>query len=97
MAKIDKWKIEKKLQRALAIDFVSEYCNNNNLSIEKLKKQRFELSYEECGFFQPSDVKPEGLTNDIDTMPILTLVIKLEDEQLLIIETPDTKKYLGND
>lgn len=90
---MNKRKIENELQKALAIEFIKQYCIENNLSLEKLKKQRFELSYNECGFFQPSGVKPNGLLNDMETLPIPTLIIKHEDNQLLIEETEYTEKY----
>lgn len=92
--KVDKWKEEKRLQRLLAIEYVKDYCIQNGLSLEKLKLQRFELSYNECGFFHPSDVTALGLTNDQETMPKATLIIKNENEELIICETEYTKKYL---
>jgi len=50
--KNNKWTQEKELQRILALEYVKEYCIKNGLSIEKLKKQRFELPYDECVFFK---------------------------------------------
>lgn len=94
LAKIEKRSIEKELQKALAIEFVKEYCKMNNLSIDKLKEQRFELNYNECGFFQSSAVKPNGLLNDRETMPKPTLLIKHENGYLQIEETEYTKEYL---
>lgn len=66
-------------------------------SLEKLKAQRFELSYHECGFFQSSDTTALGLVNDQETMPKATLIIKNENGELVICETEYTKKYLGKE
>lgn len=95
MAKIDKWKTEKNLQRALALEFVKDYCDKNNLSWEKLKKERFEVSYNECGFMHPSEIKPLGLTNDKETMPKATLMIIFENDCLKVEETEYTREYLS--
>jgi len=94
MKKIDKWKMEEELQKALAIEFVSDYCRENNLSINKLEKQRFSLSYNECGFLQPSGVKPNGLIKDQETMSKATLIIRKSGDELIIEETPYTREYL---
>ncbi len=91
---VDKWTEEKNLQRLLALAYVKDYCIQKGFSLEKLKAQRFGLSYSECGFFQPSDVIPLGLTNDQDTMPKATLIIKNENGKLIICETEYTKEYL---
>jgi len=95
MVKVDKLKIEKNLQKALAIEFVKDYCNKNNLSLEKLQNERFEISYNECGFMHPSDIIPLGLTNDKETMPKTTLMIIFEDNCLRIEETEHTREYLS--
>ena len=94
MEKISQRKIEKELQKALAIAYVKSFCIANNLSLEKLQSQRFTLSCNECAFAQPSNVKPKGLTNDADTMPKVTLIIRFVDGQLEIKETEYTKEYL---
>lgn len=96
MGKSNQRKLEKEFQKALAIEYVKDYCIKNNLSLEKLQMQRFALSYNECGFAQPSTVTPNGLMNDRETMPKVTLIIKHEDGQLKIEETQYTKEFLGN-
>lgn len=88
-------KIEKELQRVLAIEVLRAYCTDNKLSIEKLKKERFEFSYDECGFFHPSEIVPQGLVNDMETMPKPTLIIKNEEGYLKIEKTQYTKQFLG--
>lgn len=41
-----------------------------------------------------SGVKPKGLTNDKETMPKVTLIIKFVDGQLQIEETEYTVQFL---
>lgn len=94
MKKINQRKLENELQKALAIAYVTPFCLENNLSLEKLQTQRFILCCNECAFAQPSNIKPEGLTNDGDTMPKVTLLIKHEDGKLKIEETECTKEFL---
>ncbi len=94
MQKNNQRKIEKEFQKALAIEYVKNYCIEHNLSLSKLQTQRFVLSGNECAFAQRSDEKPNGLINDGDTMPKVTLVIKFEDNQLRIEETEYTKVFL---
>ena len=81
----------------MAIEYVKDYCIQNGLSLERLKTQRFELSYNECGFFQPSNIPALGLVNDYETMPKATLIIRNENGRLIIIETEYTKQYLSNE
>lgn len=97
MEKVDKWKMEREIQKALAIEFVRDYCEQNNISIDKLKNERFNLSYNECVFAHPSDVKPDGLRNDMETMPKVTLVVKYENGMLSIEQTEYTKDFLSAD
>lgn len=94
MEKLNKKEIENKLQKALAIEYLREYCSENKISIEKLKNEIFQLSYNQCGFFHPNDIEPNGLLNDIDTLPKTTLVIRYEEGKLLIEQTEFTTEYL---
>ena len=56
MEKTNQRKMEKELQKALAIAYVTPFCLENNLSLEKLQLQRFILSCNECAFAQPSSM-----------------------------------------
>ena len=94
MQKKSQWKMEEELERALAIEYVKGYCREHHLSLQKLETQRFALSANECCFAQPSDVEPKGLTNDRETMPKVTLIIKFEDGHLVIEETEYTAIFL---
>ncbi len=46
----------------LAYGYAKKYCMEHNLSVDKLMKQRFEITYGSAIFARPSNVKPEGLT-----------------------------------
>ena len=87
-------KEQEKLQRAVSLELAKSYCQNNGLSFEKLKGQEFYWIYGEAIFAQPSGVEPKGLTNDRETMPLPTLIIKLDNDELKIEQTEYTKKYL---
>lgn len=76
---------------------LTPFCLENNLSLEKLQSQRFILACNECAFAQPSDVKPNGLVNDAETMPKVTLIVRCEDGQLKIEETEYTMEFLKKD
>lgn len=95
MKKVNKIELERELEKALAIEFLYNYCKKNKLSIVKLKKEIFNLSYNQCGFYHASDIKPNGLLNDIETQPKPTLIIEYEDGELVVKETEYTKKILG--
>lgn len=97
MKKIDKREIENKLQKALVIEFLRDYCNKNKISIDKLSNEIFSLSYNECAFFHPSDIEPNGLLNDMETLPKPTLAIRYEDGKFFIEQTEYTKQYLSKD
>ena len=82
MEKINQRKREKELQKALAIAHVTPFCLENILSCN------------ECAFAQPSDAKSNGLVNDAETMPKVTLIVRHEAGQLKIEETEYTKVFL---
>lgn len=95
MKEIHKIEMERILQKELAVGYLQNYCKQNKLSIEKLKKEIFQLSYDQCGFFHPNNVVSNGLLNDIDTIPKATLVIKYEDGVMMIKQTEYTKEFLS--
>ncbi len=94
---MNKKEIENKLQKALTIEYIRDYCKKNKISIKKLEKEIFQLSYNCCGFFHPSDIEPKGLLNDMETLPKTTLIVKYENERLIIEQTEYTKEYLAED
>jgi len=89
-----KQKSEQALQKALALQVAKGHCEQNNLSIDKLKEQLFYLVYSSAIFAQPSNVTPNGLLNDLETQPKPTLIIELADNCLKVLETEYTAKYL---
>ena len=62
---------------------------------ERLATQRFDLLGAVAVFSQPSAVKAEGLTNDQETMPKPTLVIRFQDGHLVFEQTEHTREYLS--
>ena len=81
-------------QKALAREFAIGYCRQKGLSIEKLLKQRIDLIPNSIVFSQPSNIKPQGLVNDMATMPMPTLIINFHGGDLSIEETEHTKEFL---
>ena len=89
--KVNKIELERELEKALAIEFLYNYCQKNKLSVAKLKREIFILSYNQCGFFHASDIKPIGVLNDIETQPKPTLIVEYENGKLVVKETEYTK------
>ena len=97
MAKNNPYSRAKGLYRALALNYAENYCRQHDLSLEKLKTQRFETIADTMVFAQPTGVQPDGLRNDIATQPVPTLILKADPEGKLQIETTEhTRKYLSN-
>ena len=82
-------------QKALAAQYASGYCREKGLSLEMLARQRIDIINNHAIFSQPSAVPPRGLVNDMDTMPIPTLIISFDEGKLTVQETENTKKYLS--
>lgn len=95
MEKMNQRQIERELQKALAIEYAKDYCKKNNLSVEKLQKQRFTLVCNECAFEQSIDIKSHQFVIDGVPKPYITLIIRYEEGELKIEETEYTKEYLG--
>ena len=90
-----KRKMENDLQKALALEAAKDYCKKNNLSLEKLKKQKFQIVYDSAIFAQPNNIIPNGLCNDLATQPKPTLIVKNNDLGLIVEQTEYTQKYLS--
>ena len=82
------------LLKSLATEYALSYCRKKGLATEKLLKQRFDVVDHHAIFSQPSGVKPDGLANDMVTMPFPTLMITCDDDGLHIETTEYTEKYL---
>ena len=87
---------EKRTQWALAFEIARGYCERNGLSVDKLRRQRFELIYDQAIFAQPGEAKPNGLINDLETQPKATLIIQCSEDRISVQETEYTRKYLAN-
>lgn len=78
----------------LALQVLEKYCTEHGLSYEKLKMQKFNVLGGILCFSQPGGIIPKGLTNDMETMPKPTLIIKNVNGSLEIEQTEYTEKYL---
>ena len=93
----EKREAEQRLGRAMALKIAEAYCMEHGYSMEKVREQRFFLMYDETIFAQPRGVEPDGLTNDMDTMPLPTLIITVDKGELVVRTTEHTDKYLMDD
>jgi hypothetical protein len=83
------------LQRTLALAAAKPYCESHLLSFDTLQQQQFQVIYGEAMFFQPTDIAPDGLRNDLKTQGKPTLTIKAVDGEIIIEETKFTKQFLS--
>ena len=83
------------VEKAMAIHTVEKYCDDHNLSVEKLGKLIFDVSDNVAMFMAPSEVKPNGLLNDLTSQPRPVLEIEAIDGKLLIRQTEHTAKYIA--
>ena len=86
---------ERLFQKAMAMESAKSYCKENGLSWELLKAQQFDLLGLTAVFSQPSDVKAQGLVNDVETMPKPTLIIRYQAGGLVFEQTEYTKQFLS--
>lgn len=93
----EKREAEQRLGRAMALRIAEAYCAQHGYSVEKVRKQRFFLMYDEAIFAQPRGVEPDGLTNDRDTMPLPTLILTVDKGELVVRTTGHTDQYLRDD
>lgn len=82
------------VEKTMALRTVEKYCADNGLSLDKLRGLIFDISDNVAMFMAPSDIKPEGLLNDIASQPRLVLAIEDRDGKLNIRQTEHTAKYL---
>ena len=80
MARSEPLLTAKPLLRAMALQCAEPYCEKYGLSVEKLKDQKFEVILDEIFFAQPTGVKPDGLRNDLATVPYPTLIMRLDED-----------------
>ena len=85
---------EREMRKAMALELAVRYCQEHGLSVNKLATQEVCLLNSAVIFATPSGVEPKGLTNDLETMPIPTLMLIYEDGKLRFEETEHTKRLL---
>jgi len=83
------------------MEAAERYCEANRLSVKKLREQRFGVGGGRGGefalFAQPkTGVVAHGLTNDRETMPYPTLLVKCQREgSFSVEETQYTRRFLS--
>lgn len=48
-----------------------------------------------AAFLQSSEIEPQGLKNDMATMPKITLIFKIENGKVSFEQTEYIEKYIG--
>ena len=97
MARSDPLLKAKPLLRAMALQCAEPYCEKYGLSVEKLKSQEFAVILGTIFFAQPTGIEPDGLRNDLATVPYPTLIMRLdEDGKICFQETAYTRQYIAN-
>lgn len=69
-------KLTLRMHKSQALALAEKYCRENGISYAKLKEQRFECLDNFGCFLQSSEIEPQGLKNDMATMPKITLILK---------------------
>lgn len=83
------------VEKTMALRTVEEYCANNGLSVDKLRGLIFDISDNVAMFMAPSEVKANGLLNDLTCQPRLVLAIEDMNGKLHIRQTEYTSKYIA--
>ena len=84
------------VEKAIALQAVSSYCNANGLSLAKLEHQIFDVFDDSAAFLAPTGIKPDGLRNDLKTQPVPVLIMEGNNGELVIRQTEHTTKYIAN-
>lgn len=82
------------IEKAIAIQAVKPFCDRNGLSVEKLDRQIYDVYDNMALFLAPSNLKPDGLRNDMASRPIPVLILEKKNDALEIRQTEHTEKYL---
>ena len=83
------------VEKTMALHTVEKYCAENGLSVDKLRGLIFDISDNVAMFMAPSEVKPNGLLNDMASQPRLVLAIEDMNGNLQIRQTEYTSKYIA--
>lgn len=82
------------IEKAMALSVSASYCKENGYSIDKLENKRLYVFENEAFFAAPSQLKANGLVNDMETRPVPVLILKFEDGKILFEKTEHTDSYL---
>lgn len=85
------------MTKADSLNQVNEFCHKQNYSVDRLLNLTFDVGYPESAYVIPSKVIPDGLMNDLDTMPIPILFIIKNGNEFIIEETEYTKPYFNGE
>ena len=83
------------VEKTMALHAVEKYCLDNGLSVDKLRGLIFDISDNVAMFMAPSDIKPNGLLNDMASQPRLVLSIEDMNGNLRIRQTEHTGRYIA--
>ena len=82
------------IEKNLALSAANGFCKEHGYSMKKLEEKRLYLFDEEALFAVSSEMKPDGLKNDMATLPIPVLVLKRVDGKIVVEPTKHTEKCL---
>ena len=83
------------VEKTMALRTVEKYCADHGLSVDKLRSLIFDISDNVAMFMAPSEIKPNGLLNDMASQPRLVLAIEDMNGDLHIRQTEYTSKYIA--
>lgn len=81
-----------KINKERAIETAINYCKQNSLSISKLLDEYRSYTDDSYFFAHPNGVESDGLTNDLDSQMLYTLIVRLD---YTVEETEYTRQYLS--
>lgn len=84
------------VEKTIALHAVASYCHNNDLSVQKLSEQIYDVYDNIAIFAAPSEAEPDGLRNDMAARPLPVLIVENKNGELDIRQTEHTRKYLAN-
>lgn len=82
------------IEKAIALQAVEPFCASNGISVKKLSQQIYDVYDDVAIFSAPSEVKSDGLRNDMAARPVPVLIVERKNETLVIRKTEHTAEYL---
>lgn len=83
------------IEKVIALHALDSYCQRNDLSMDKLSNQIYDIYGDVAIFSAPSRIVPDGLRNDMQTLPIPVLIVEYRDNELCVKETEHTREYIA--